>query len=134
MHITICAYEPRGRNLMNKQVGISSLLATAASLLVVGFVAVGSASPAAAWSEEALPAPHGSYVSSLAVPADHAVYYAGDNRPVVVIASEEDAAVPPGAFTTAMTEPAFGGDDIQVANNAHLADVNLSEIVALGLE
>ena len=60
---------------MNKQSGFSGLLAAAASFAVIGMVALGSAAPAQA-------------------------------------ASEEDLAVPPGAFTSTMVAPALNGRDI----------------------
>jgi hypothetical protein len=122
---------------MSKQSGISSVLAAAASLLVMGMVAVGS--PAQAASEEDLAAPHGSFVSTLAVPANHSnvVYVAQGNRPaVVVIASEEDAAVPHGAFTSAMTAPDIEGEESAAPQKvaAGVWTTSLSEIVAQGLE
>ena len=120
---------------MSKQSGISSVLATAASLLVMGLVAVGS--PAQAASEEDLAAPHGSFVSTIAVPANHIVYIAQGNRPAaLVIASEEDAAVPPGAFRSAMTAPDIEGEESALPQKvaAGAWTTSLSEIVAQGLE
>ena len=121
---------------MSKQSGISSVLAAAASLLVMGMVAVGS--PAQAASEEDLAAPHGSFVSTSALPASrgNVVYVVQGNRPAVVIASEEDAAVPHGAFTSAMIAPDIEGEE-GVAPQKVAAGVwttSLSEIVAQGLE
>jgi hypothetical protein len=124
---------------MSKQSGISSVLAVAASLMVAGLVAVGS--PAQAASEEDLAAPHGAFVSTMAVPAERGniVYVAQGNRSAaLVIASEEDAAVPPGAFRSAMTAPDIEGEAV-VASAPHkvaaeVSTVSLSEIVALGLE
>lgn len=118
---------------VNKQSGVSSLLAAAASFVVIGMVAVGSAAPASAASEEDLAAPHGSFVSSMSAPNDleNLIYYVpGTDKPVVILASEEDAAVPPGAFTSIMVAPELGAK-VKVAGNY---DVNLSEIVASGLE
>ena len=120
---------------MSKQSGISSVLAAAASLLVMGLVAVGS--PAQAASEEDLAAPHGSFVSTIAVPADHIVYVAQGNRPAArVIASEEDAAVPHGAFTSAMIAPDIEGEESAAPQKvaAGVWTTSLSEIVAQGLE
>ncbi len=122
---------------MSKQSGISSVLAAAASLLVMGMVAVGS--PAQAASEEDLAAPHGSFVSTMTVPASHGniIYVAQGNRPVaVVIANEEDAAVPHGAFTSAMTAPDIEGEDSAAPRKVAAGGwtTSLSEIVAQGLE
>ena len=121
---------------MNKQSGVSHLLAAAASLLVVGILAVGT--PALAQSEEDLAAPPGSFVSTMAVPPASADIRAANSQPAVFYgASEEDAAVPQGSFTTAMAVPEIEGEAIKVAHKApagNLATVNLSEIVAAGLE
>src|SRR5262249_32027866 len=119
---------------MRNQIG-SSVLAAAASFLVIGMVAVGSVAPAQAASEEDLAAPQGSFVSTMSAPNDleNLVYYvqAADKAPVVILASEEDAAVPPGAFTSAMVAPELDRGKVKIAGNY---DVNLSEIVAAGLE
>ena len=121
---------------MSKQSGVSSLLAAAASFLVIGMVSVGtpaSAAPASGISEEDLAAPHGSFVSSMSAPNDleNLIYYVpGSDKPVVILASEEDAAVPPGAFTSTMVAPELGAK-VKVAGNY---EANLSEIVASGLE
>jgi hypothetical protein len=129
---------------MSKQFGVSSLLAAAASMLVVGMVAVGSTAQAA--SEEEFAAPRGAFVSTIAVPNDAAniVYRAGNRPALIVTASEEDAAVPRGAFTSTMTAPDNEGEAISVASNSaprkvaakpgDVSNVSLSEIVALGLE
>ena len=128
---------------MRKEIGISSLLAAAASLLVMGMVAAGT--PAQAQSEEDLAAPPGSFVSTMAVPAAianaHATVRAANAQPVVFYgASEEDAAVPPGSFTSAMAVPDSEGDATRLAekdaqgNAGDLTEVRLSEIVAQGLE
>ena len=121
---------------MSKQSGISSVLAAAASLLVMGMVAIGS--PAQAASEEDLAAPHGSFVSTMTVPASlgNIIYVAQANRPAVVIASEEDAAVPHGAFTSAMTAPDIEGEDSAAPRKVAAGGwtTSLSEIVAQGLE
>jgi hypothetical protein len=127
---------------MSKQIGVSSLLAAAASMLVVGIVAIGTVVPAQAANEEDLAAPRGAFVSTMAVPADRGalVYRAGNRPAVIVTASEEDAAVPPGAFRSAMTAPDIEGEE-SVAHNAapqkaaaNVSTVSLSEIVAQGLE
>ena len=121
---------------MSKQFGVSSLLAAAASMLVVGMVAVGSASPAQAGNEEDLAAPRGAFVSTMAVPNDAAyiVTRAGDRR--IVTASEEDAAVPPGSFTSTMAAPRISGNAIKLAaaGPANGTEISLSEIVAASLE
>ena len=70
---------------MSKQSSVSSLLAAAASFLLIGMVAVGSASPASAASEEDLAAPHGSFVSTMAIPGER-----GNNVRVGAL-SEDDA-------------------------------------------
>jgi len=106
---------------MRKQSGFSGLLAAAASFAVIGMVALGSAAPAQAASEEDLAAPQGSFVSTLAVPAEPAaIAFAATfatNHPVrIVTASEEDLAVPPGAFTSVMAAPALDGRDIRLAS------------------
>ena len=102
---------------MSKQSGISSLLAAAASLVVIGFVAVGTAAPAQAQSEEDLAAPAGSFVSALAAPEIYAaaVRDAQNQRVVFYGASEEDAAVPQGSFTTAMIAPQNNARDVRLA-------------------
>jgi hypothetical protein len=119
---------------MSKQSGIASLLAAAASMLVVGMVAVGS--PAQAGNEEDLAAPRGAFVSTMAVPNDAAniVTRAGDRR--IVTASEEDAAVPPGSFTSTMAAPRISGNAIKLAaaGPANVTEISLSEIVAASLE
>src|SRR5579863_9165798 len=101
---------------MSKQFGISSLLAAAASMLVVGLVVAGS--PAQAASEEDLAAPRGAFVSTMAAP-DKAVALAaraGDRSVLIVAASEEDAAVPRGAFTSTMTAPEIRGGKTRLAS------------------
>ncbi len=129
---------------MSKQSGISSVLAAAASLLVVGIVAVGIAAPAQVGNEEDLAAPRGAFVSTMAVPAGYGnVGFRVGNRPALIVtASEEDAAVPPGAFRSAMNAPDIEGE-VSVASNSaprkaakpgDVSNVSLSEIVALGLE
>lgn len=117
---------------MRNQSGISSLLAAAASLLVVGMVAVGS--PASAASEEDLAAPHGSFISTLAVPnATNSVTLVRDVRPAPVLtASEEDAAVPQGSFTSTMAAPSIHGKTVKLAGDYN--QVSLPEIVAGSLE
>jgi hypothetical protein len=125
---------------MRNQTGISNLLAAAASLLVVGMLAVGT--PALAQSEEDLAAPPGSFVSTMAVPPASADIRAANLQSAVFYgASEEDAAVPPGSFTTAMAVPEIEGEVTRLAGNdarqnagGTLTDVILSEIVAHGLE
>lgn len=114
---------------MSKHAGISSVLAAAASLLVMGMVVAGS--PAQAASEEDLAAPHGSFVSTLAVPHDAAAFvYRAADRTALIVASEEDAAVPQGSFTSTMTAP--GDNAVRLA--AAEPDAGLPEIVAAGLE
>ena len=121
---------------MHKQSGLSSLLAAAASLLVVGIIA--TATPALAQSEEGLAAPQGSFVSTIAAPP--AVRVRAIAVPAVFYgASEEDAAVPQGSFTSAMAEPEIEGAPVKrarkvAAEPGSLAAVNLPEIVAAGLE
>src|ERR1700743_3529678 len=94
---------------MSKQVGVSSLLAAAASFLLVGMVAVGSASPASAASEEDLAAPQGSFVSTLPVPAK--IQAAASRVPangvqfVAQVGSEEDLAAPHGSFVSTLAIP-----------------------------
>lgn len=114
---------------MSKQFGISSLLASAASFLVIGMVAVGT--PAQAASEEDLAAPHGSFVSTLAMPDDrgNVTYVIRDNRPAIVTASEEDLAAPHGSFTSAMVAPEIHRA-VKLAGDPH----RLAQIVAAGLE
>ena len=131
---------------MSKQFGVSSLLAAAASMLVVGMVAVGSASPAQAASEEDLAAPRGAFVSTMAVPNDPAniVTRTGDRPAPIVTASEEDAAVPHGSFTSTMIAPEIRGNKVRLASasdreNALMRpdngnEISLPEIVAAGLE
>lgn len=120
---------------MNRQSGISSLLAAAASLLVVGVLATGT--PALAQSEEDLAAPQGSFVSTMVAPADIGADRAIAQPAVFYGASEEDAAVPPGSFTSVMAVPEIEGEVTRLAHKGpegDLAKVNLSEIVAAGLE
>jgi hypothetical protein len=126
---------------MSKLSGLSSVLAVAASYLVVGVVGLGLAGPARAASEEDLARPHGSFLSTSPIPADPvSVIYRAAQRPATIYASEEDAAVPHGAFTSTMTAPE---DDVRVAaNNAQDGEivstdhyeVVLSSIVSHGLE
>lgn len=128
---------------MNKQSGLSSLLAAAASFVVIGMVAIGTAAPAAAYSEEDLAAPQGSFVSTMPVPAIENVAYVahGQNseRPSVVY-SEEDLAAPPGSFVSTMAVPgehaarvsALSEDDVVVYDD--LAQATLREAVAAALE
>ena len=126
---------------MSKVSGLSSVLAAAASYLVVGTVALGLAGPAKAASEEDLARPHGSFLSVTAVPADPvSVAYRAQPRVAAVHASEEDAAVPHGAFTSTMTAPerdvrlaANGAQDGEIVSTDRY-NVSLAEIVALGLE
>lgn len=102
--------------VMSKQVGVSSLLAAAASLLLVGMVAVGSASPASAASEEDLAAPHGSFVSTLPVPAKiRNVASRGQAVQFVAQAgSEEDLAAPHGSFVSTLAVPGERGNAVRV--------------------
>jgi hypothetical protein len=126
---------------MSKLSGLSSVLAVAASYLVVGVVGLGLAGPARAASEEDLARPHGSFLSTTPVPAQQALaVYRVQPRVAAIYASEEDAAVPHGAFTSTMTAPE---DDVRVAaNNAQDGEivstdhyeVVLSSIVSHGLE
>jgi hypothetical protein len=121
---------------MSKQFGVSSLLAAAASMLVVGMVAVGSTAQAA--SEEDLAAPRGAFVSTMAAPDDAAniVTRAGDRPALIVTASEEDAAVPQGSFTSTMIAPRISGTAIKLAaaGPVNVTEISLSEIVAASLE
>jgi hypothetical protein len=131
---------------MSKQFGISSVLAAVASMLVVGMVAVGTAAPAQAASEEDLAAPRGAFVSTMAAPADrgNVITLTQGNRPAaIVVASEEDAAVPQGAFKSSMTAPDIEGEKSVASNSApqkvaakpgNVSEVSLSEIVAASLE
>jgi len=120
---------------MRTEIGVSSLLAAAASLLMVGMLAVGT--PALAQSEEDLAAPQGAFVSTMAAPKAPVVYRVAvsDSGPLVTV-SEEDLAVPPGAFTSAMTAPEFDNGKIRLAANeaADLGAPSLAEIVAASLE
>ena len=106
---------------MSKQSGLSSLLAAAASFVVIGMVAIGSAAPAQAQSEEDLAAPQGSFVSTMAAPADYAhsgIVRDAQNQPVVFYGvSEEDAAVPPGSFTSAMVVPEIHDRAVRLARD-----------------
>lgn len=125
---------------MSKLSGLSSLLAVAASYLVVGTVGLGLAGPAKAASEEDLARPHGSFLSVTAAPADPAPVWRLARNPAVILASEEDAAVPHGAFTSTMTAPennvrlaANGGQDGEiVSTDRH--DVVPPSIVSHGME
>lgn len=121
---------------MSKQSGISSLLAAAASMLVVGLVAAGS--PAQAGNEEDLAAPRGAFVSTMAAPADRGnVDMRAGNRPALLVtANEEDAAVPQGSFTSTMIAPRIRGNAIKLASDGsdHGSAISLSEIVAASLE
>jgi hypothetical protein len=90
---------------MNKRIGLSYLAAAV--------VAVGLASPAAAFNgtEEDAAVPHGSFVSTMPVPAkiENVAYVAqpdkGQHRNVVVVNSEEDLAAPRGSFVSTMPVP-----------------------------
>lgn len=117
---------------MSKQSGISSVLAAAASLLVMGMVVAGS--PAQAASEEDLAAPRGAFVSTLAAPAERGtvVTRAGNHPVLIVIGSEEDAAVPPGAFRSAPDSE--GEKNVAAAPRNVGTEISLSEIVAASLE
>ena len=120
------------------------MLAAAASMLVVGMVALGT--PAQAASEEDLAAPRGTFVSTMAVPNDAAniVTRTGDRPAPIVTASEEDAAVPHGSFTSTMIAPEIRGNKVRLASASDrenaLArpdngnEISLPEIVAAGLE
>lgn len=125
---------------MSRQSGLSSLLAAAASLLVVGFVAAGT--PAVAASEEDLAAPNGSFVSTMPVPASiqniaYVARQAGE-RPSALINSEEDLAAPQGSFLSTMPVP--GGNRVQLASENDVVDydelnrASLREAVAASLE
>jgi hypothetical protein len=122
---------------MSKLSGLSSVLAAAASTLVMGTVALGLAGPARAASEEDLARPHGSFLSVSAAPAPASPVYRVAPRIAAIAASEEDASVPHGAFTS--TTPVPDGDvrlatnDGEIVSTGHY-DVSLAEIVALGLE
>jgi len=128
---------------MNKQSGLSSLLAVAASFVVVGVIGLGLAGPASAANEEDLARPHGSFLSTTPIPADPvSVIVRLPARVAAIYASEEDAAVPHGAFTSTMTAPE---NDVRLAvNDAAVHDgeivstdryeVVLSSIVSHGLE
>lgn len=124
---------------MSTSSGLSSVLAAAASCLILGTVALGLAGPARAASEEDLARPHGSFLSVTAAPTDPAPVYRLAQRPALVLASEEDLAVPHGAFTSTMTAP---GNDVRLATNKvdgaivsdDRYDVVLSGIVSHGLE
>lgn len=124
---------------MSNSSGLSSVLAAAASYLVLGTVALGLAGPARAASEEDLARPQGSFLSVTAAPAAPAPVYRLAQRPALVLASEEDAAVPHGAFTSAMTAPE---KDVRLAANdtdgeivsTDRYEVVLSSIVSHGLE
>jgi hypothetical protein len=133
--------ETRGESIMSKQSGLVSVLAVAASYLVVGTVALSLAGPARAANEEDLARPHGSFLSTSPVPADPvSAIYRVQPRVAAIYASEEDAAVPHGAFTSTMTAPE---NDIRLAANAAADgeivstdryEVVLSSIVSHGLE
>jgi hypothetical protein len=122
-------------------VGLSSILAAAASCLVVGTIALSLAGPAQAASEEDLARPHGSFLSVTAAPAVPAsAVYRVAPRIAIIPASEEDAAVPHGAFTSTTPVPendvrlaANSGQDGEIVSTAHY-DLSLAESVALGLE
>jgi hypothetical protein len=139
----------RGKIVMSKQFGVSSLLAAAASFLLVGMVAAGSVSPAAAAaaSEEDLAAPHGSFVSTLPVPAkiDTVVYSRGQSgqlRSVAQIGSEEDLAAPHGSFISTMAIHAERGNQVRVGllseddvvDYAESNQADLKERIAASLE
>jgi hypothetical protein len=129
---------------MSKQSGVSSLLAAAASFLVIGMVAVGtpaSAAPASGFSEEDLAAPHGSFVSTMPVPAGIAkIAYVAGKAPVAFVNSEEDLAAPHGSFISTMPVP--GEVKVRVASASEndvvdyddLAQATLREAVAAALE
>jgi len=124
---------------MSKSSGLSTVLAAAASYLVVGTVALGLAGPAKAASEEDLARPHGSFLSVTAAPSIPAsALYRVQPRAVAIAASEEDAAVPHGAFTSTTPAP---DSDVRLADAADgdivstdRYDVVLSSIVSHGLE
>jgi len=125
---------------MSKVSGLSSVLAAAASYLVVGTVAVGLAGPARAASEEDLARPHGSFLSTTPVPAPVSAIYRAPQRVAAIYASEEDAAVPHGAFTSTMTAPQNDARlarndaaDGEIVSTDHY-EVSLSSIVSHGLE
>lgn len=125
---------------MNKVSGLSSVLAAAASYLVVGTVALGLAGPAKAASEEDLARPHGSFLSVSAAPADPAPVYRLARAPSLILASEEDAAVPHGAFTSVTPAPerdvrlaANSGQDGEIVSSDRY-ETSLAEVVALGLK
>jgi hypothetical protein len=130
--------ETEGESIMSKLSGLSSVLAVAASTLVVGTVVLGLAGPANAASEEDLARPHGSFLSVSAAPAPIQTVYRVSPRVAAIAASEEDAAVPHGAFTSTTPAP---DSDIRVADAAdgeivstdHY-EVVLSSIVSHGLE
>lgn len=122
---------------MSKQSGVSSLLAAVASFLVIGMVSVG----ASAASEEDLAAPHGSFVSTMPVPAGIAkIAYVAGKDPVAFVNSEEDLAAPHGSFISTMPVPgetkvrvaAMSEDD--VVSYDDLAQATLREAVAAALE
>jgi len=126
---------------MSTSSGLSSVLAVAASYLVVGTVALGLAGPARAGNEEDLARPHGSFLSVTAAPTVPAsAVYRVQPRVAAVYASEEDAAVPHGAFTSTTPVPesdirlaANSGQDGEIVSTDRY-EVSLAEIVALGLE
>jgi hypothetical protein len=72
----------------------------------------------------------------MAAPNDAAniVIRIGDRR--IVTASEEDAAVPQGSFTSTMAAPRISGPAIKLAaaGPASVSEISLSEIVAASLE
>jgi hypothetical protein len=123
---------------MSKQSSVSSLLAAAASFLVIGMVAVGT--PAQAASEEDLAAPHGSFVSTMPVPAGIAKIAYVAKQHVASVNSEEDLAAPHGSFVSTMPVPAesrvrvasVSEDD--VVNYDDLAQATLRQAVAAALE
>lgn len=122
---------------MSKLSGLSSILAVAASTLVMGTVVLGLAGPANAASEEDLARPHGSFLSVSAAPAPVSTVYRVAPRVAAIAASEEDAAVPRGAFTS--TTPAPETDIRLAANDGEIVstdryEVVLSSIVSHGLE
>ncbi|HEY2835394.1 MAG TPA: hypothetical protein VGI89_02415 [Rhizomicrobium sp.] len=123
---------------MSKQSGVSSVLAAAASFLVIGMVAVGT--PAQAASEEDLAAPHGSFVSTMPVPAGIAKVAYVAKQSVAFVNSEEDLAAPHGSFISTMPVPgesrvrvAAVSED-EVVNYDDLAQATLRQAVAAALE
>jgi hypothetical protein len=131
--------------VMSKQSGLSSVLAAAASFVVIGMVALGT--PAQAQSEEDLAAAPGSFVSTMAVPAIEKIAYAAhsqgsERQPASFVYSEEDLAAPQGSFVSTMPVPGEKSGKVHVSalseNDAvaydDLAQATLREAVAAALE